>query len=136
MRDYAKAQRRARSVEDALYGNPTEDRSRFSELVRIERRADRYCVTFPTFDPKRREIWALVADVKAITGRRWDAITKVWTVPATSSAEVEIFAATYGAEIIEIANDSEAEIARLLAEIAQRDQYIAGLEAELAKVAA
>lgn len=49
----------------------------------------RFTLAFP-YDPD------VVASVKTLEGRRYDAETKVWSVPASSSAEVALLCARYG----------------------------------------
>lgn len=142
VKDYTKATRRARAHEmGATTTIETVEResvaARVSAILKVERQPDgTFSISFPSFDPKARETWALMREVKAIEGRRFDGVSKVWRIPAASAEEVEVLSATYGIEVESSADPRDAEIARLRSEIAQRDEYIAGLEAQLGMPAA
>lgn len=142
MQSYRKSTARARAHEmGATTTIETVEResvaARVSATLKVERQPDgTFSISFPSFDPKARETWALVREVKAIEGRRFDGASKVWRIPAGSAEEVEVLAATYGIEVEASADPRDAEIARLRSEIAQRDQYIAELERALEPAAA
>lgn len=109
-------------------------------LVRIERGAAAFRVTFPHAQDRWRDTRPIIAEIKSIMGRRYDPFGKAWSVPVEAAGTIEALAAQYGAEIEELAvaagfePDAAARIAALEAELAQRDLYIAGLEAENAEL--
>ena len=136
MRDYSKATARARAHEIGAHADEdaaakAEESARMAELVRIEQSAAGYAVILPGFDGKSREQWAVIRHVKSIPGRRFDGASKVWTIPADQAEEVETMAASYGVDITPATDPRDQEIMRLRRELEQRDQYIAGLEAQL-----
>jgi hypothetical protein len=132
MRDYAKAERRSRLAEslDSLDAAAKAEQSeKVAAILRIEKHPNAYAISFPGFDPKNQDVWRIMREVKALTGRRFDSINKVWSVPLSSSTEVEALAATYGLDILTISDDPQARIAELeraLAVVtAERDAAIA-----------
>lgn len=154
MKDYAKAERRADAVREALFGKPSEavkaeKAERYAECVRIEKGAAAYKITFPmlsTFErgsAEAKAAWDLarqpMADVKAIPGRTFDKLSAAWLVPASEAASVELLAEDYGASIEDAADDSAALIAELREQVASltaerdaalrlADEYAAELE--------
>jgi len=130
MRDYAAAERRAEDVRKALYGQPdaavrAERAERYAGVVKIERGPAAFRVTFPQLTahakgtPEARTAWdtakPAMADVKAIIGRKWDAVQGAWIVPLDMAQSVECLALDYGATI----EDAAAVPAELAARIAE-----------------
>jgi hypothetical protein len=93
-------------------------------VIAVTQTATRYDLSFPDFDPKARETWAAIRDVKAIPGRMFDAGAKVWRIPLSASVEIRALAEKYGAQIEELAIEGGYSV-----EAAHR---IAQLEAQLA----
>jgi hypothetical protein len=122
---------------------------RYAGLLKIERGPAAFRITLPRLgDPDHatrraafRECRPILADVKAILGRRWDSVQAAWIVPLDQVSSVEILARDYGAEIEPAALDTgtdsriadlERQVATLAAErdaaVALSDQYAAMLD--------
>ena len=144
MRNYAARERAERlRAEAAPRMRELERQSALEQsagLVRIERGAAAFRVTFPHAADRWRDTKPLIAEVKSIPGRKYDPFGKSWTVPVEAAGTIEALAEQYGATIEALAveagfsPDAAARIAALEAELAQRDLYIAGLEAENAEL--
>lgn len=134
MKDYAKAERRARDLEVTLHGRNDEamkaERSaEYAGVVRIERGPAAYRITFPMLSTVERGTdesraawrWAErpMADVKAIPGRRFDKLSAAWIVPVEQSDLVELLADQYGATIEDAADERDRIIAELRAQVAE-----------------
>lgn len=129
MRDYARADRERRIGEDgaATAAADAERRERVAGIVRIERGPAAFRVTFPKIastergTPEARQAWdearRPMADVKAIIGRKWDAVQGAWIVPLDMAASVEGLALDYGATIEEATADVPAELTARIAEL-------------------
>lgn len=93
-------------------------------MIAVTQTATRYDLSFPDFDPKARETWAAIRDVKALPGRMFDPTEKVWRIPLSASVEVRQLAEKYGAQIEELAladgysADAAHRIAQLEAQLA------------------
>ena len=93
-------------------------------MIAVTQTATRYDLSFPDFDPKARETWAAIRDVKALPGRTFDPTEKVWRIPLSASVEVRQLAEKYGAQIEELAiaggysADAAHRIAQLEAQLA------------------
>ncbi len=139
MRDYAAAERRHRMAEEAPNTDAlaAERSERWAGVIRIERGPAAFRITFPKLTaaergtPEARAAWhearRPMADVKAIIGRRFDAVQGAWIVPLDMAQSVECLALDYGATIEEAAADIPAELAARVAELERR---VATLTAE------
>lgn len=138
MRNYRRSEARARAREDrpisiaqALHGDPTgeaaERAARYAGLLSIARGPVGFSITIQAKD-RWDDARPIIADVKAIEGRRYDPAQRVWFVPIEQGALVEILAEQYGAEIADVAPVDAVSVARLR----EMERYIAALEAELA----
>lgn len=132
MRDYAKAERRADSVREALYGRPNEQvraerAERYAGVMRIERGPAAFRVTFPQLSAHERgsveakAAWDMarepMAEVKAIPGRTFDKMSAAWMVPNSERVAVEVMAEQYGATIEDATDPRIAELERQVAEL-------------------
>ena len=134
MKDYAAAERRADDARAILAGGTdaavsAERAERYAGVVKIERGPAAFRVTFPQLAAHERgsaeakAAWDTarqpMADVKAIMGRKWDAVQGAWIVPLDMVQSVECLALDYGATIEELAiaagypADAAARIAEL-----------------------
>jgi len=135
MRDYAAAERRADDARAILAGGTdaalaAERAERYAGVVKIERGPAAFRVTFPQLSahakgtPEARAAWdtakPAMADVKAIIGRKWDAVQGAWIVPLDMAQSVECLALDYGATIEDAAADVPAELAARIAELEHR----------------
>lgn len=135
MRDYAAAERRADDARAILAGGTdaavaAERAERYAGVVKIERGPAAFRVTFPQLSahakgtPEARAAWENarqpMADVKAIMGRKWDAVQGAWIVPLDMAQSVECLALDYGAMIEEATADIPAELAARIAELEHR----------------
>lgn len=118
MRDYATAERQHRGPSPALAAHAdaaeqAERAERYAGVLKIERGPAAFRVTFPQIaatekgTPEARAAWDAarrpMADVKAIEGRRFDAMQAAWIVPASRADAIECLALDYGATIEELA---------------------------------
>lgn len=127
-----------------------EQAARYAGLLKIERGAGAFRVTFPTLsDPDDairraafREARPILDQVKSIMGRKYDALNKSWIVPLDQASSIEILALDYGATIEDAADDAAAariaELERQLADLqaAYEDALAHDCAAVLAQVAA
>ena len=135
MKDYAAAERRADDARAILAGGTdaavtAERAERYAGAVRIERGPAAFRVTFPQLSahakgtPEARAAWdtakPAIADVKAIMGRKWDAVQGAWIVPLDMAQSIECLALDYGATIEDVTPDIPAEFAARIAELEQR----------------
>jgi len=147
MKDYAAAERRADEARGILAGGTdaavtAERAEKYAGVVRIERGPAAFRVTFPQLtahakgSPEARAAWdtakPAMADVKAIMGRKWDAVQGAWIVPLDMAQSVECLALDYGATIEDATPDIPAELAARIAElelalVAARDERDAAL---------
>lgn len=135
MKDYAKSEREHRLAEDAPNTDAlsAERAARYAALLRVERGPAAFRVTFPELsDPDDatrraafREARPLMAEVKSVPGRRYDAVQKAWIIPLEAEQTVELLAEQYGVTVEAAADDAAAR------RIAELEQQVAELEAEL-----
>lgn len=142
MRDYAAAERRHRQAEDAPNTDAlaAEQAERWADVIRIERGPAAFRVTFPKLSAAEkgseasRAAWhearRPMADVKAIMGRKYDAVQAAWIVPLDQRASIEALALDYSAEIHDLAV-AAGYPAEAVARIAELERQLAEVEAEL-----
>ncbi len=141
MRDYAAAERRRNNGAGDSDAVAQERAERMAGVIRIERGPAAFRVTFPKLatvergTDEARAAWhearRPMADVKAIIGRKWDAVQGAWIIPLDMAASVECLALDYGADIEELAvaagypADAAARIAELERQLAELEQAYA-----------